>query len=997
MKVIKSIFKNLHSRVWAIITCVLIPLLLILSLLSMAIIPKVFENLLGTDPSSGRNSSVFATEGITNKKQALENANEVNKRICEEGFVLLKNEGVLPLKTSAENKKKISVFGKNSVNLVYGGSGSGAGDLTGAKTIYDSLSEANYDYNPQLKAFYESSASGTGRPANLAIEAGIPTGFATGETPVKSYESVKNSFSAYNELALVVISRTCGEGNDVPTTMKDTAGAFSPEDHYLELDQNEQDMLKMVCDNFSNVVLIINSSQTMELGFLDSLEDGDSSVITYDFASKIKGAIWIGGPGLSGIMALGEILNGTVNPSGRTVDTYARDFTKSPAYENFGCQSEDGGKSTSDAYIVGDKKQDAWYSDYEEGIYVGYRYYETRGAAKTDFSGREIIGGEGEKWYNDNVVYPFGYGLSYSKFNWTLKNKDELDGKNLTKDSQVNVTVHVDITPESEYAGKDVVQLYVRAPYNRGGIEKADRVLCAFAKTELIQPGSDGCDVTLTFDAYDIASYDSEGIKVNVGGYILEAGTYEFLINENSHKTVTYFTMEVENDITFESHTTSTLVKNQFSDVDDQLSEKLSRTDWEGTWPKPRTIEQRTVDQTFINKINSTETNNPLTAESEEVKTANLTLSNKKDKENSVKLWELSGKGYNDEAWDQFLECLTLNTIMDMTKMAAFGTPAIDYIGKPKTMEPDGPVGFTQFMSLTGSEVYETCAYASECVTGSTFNVELAEEMGVAIGIESVIGDTNDTYSGWYAPGVNLHRTPFGGRNYEYFSEDATLNGLMAASEVKGAWSKGVYAYMKHFVANDSETHRNGVCVWMTEQTLRELYLKPFEIAVKKSNCGERGFGAKGIMSSFNRLGTTWTGGDWRLLTQVLRNEWGFEGCVITDFVSGSYMNIRQMAYAGGDLYLNNVPAESWAKKNDKMDVYIAKNAAKNYLYVVANSNAMGGIGEGYSSRLADWKIALICIDCIIAVGLAVWGVFAVRSALRRVDEDKLTVNESIQ
>ncbi len=983
MNAIKKIFKNVRSRVWAILTCVLIPLLLILSIVSMGIIPKVFENLLGTDPSSGRGESQFATEGIKTKKDSLSYANEVNKKICEEGFVLLKNEGgVLPLKTSSSAKKKISVFGKNSVNLVYGGSGSGAGDLTGAKTIYESLTAADYEYNQQLKSFYESSASGSGRPKNLAIEAGIPSGFATGETPVSSYtDALKNTFSDYSDLALVVISRTCGEGNDVPTTMKNTQGAYSENDHYLELDRNEQDMLKMVCENFEKVVLVINSSQTMELGFLDGVADGDDTVIDYDFASGIQAAIWIGGPGLSGILALGEILNGTVNPSGRTVDTYARDFTKSPAYVNFGCVSEDNGKATSDAYTLGGKKQEAWYSDYEEGIYVGYRYYETRGA-------ENVTGGEGESWYTNNVVYPFGYGLSYSQFNWTIKDKTALDGSELKKDSEVTVTVRVDMDAASEIAGKDVVQLYVRAPYTDGGIEKADRVLCAFAKTDIIEPG-DGCDVTLTFDAYDLASYDSEGVKVNGGGYVLEKGQYEFLVNKNAHETVDSFKMYVENDIVFETNVTDTEVSNLFGDVDDQLTEQLSRSNWSATWPQARTAEQRAVDVSFLNKVNSKETNNPITADSEEVKNSNLKLASKKDKENSVKLSELVGKDYDDELWDSFLECLTLNTIMDMTKMAAFGTSAIDYIGKPKTIEPDGPVGFAQFMSVTGSEVFETCAYASECVMGSTFNVKLAEEMGVAIGIESVIGDTKDTYSGWYAPGINIHRTPFGGRNYEYFSEDAVLNGLMAASEVKGAWSKGVYAYMKHFVANDSETHRNGVCVWMTEQTLREIYLKPFEIAVKKSDGG-----AKGVMSSFNRLGTLWTGGDWRLLTQVLRNEWGFEGCVITDFKTGSYMDIRQMAYAGGDLYLNNQPADSWASKSNKTDVYVAKNAAKNYLYVVANSNAMGGIGDNYFTRLADWKIALICVDCLVTAGLAVWGVFAVRGALKKESEDAVEIKQ---
>lgn len=980
----KKVIKHTHSRVWFILTCVFIPLLLILTIVSIGIIPKVFENLLGTDVSSGRGQSSFAVEGIETKADALAYANNVTRQVCEEGFVLLKNdalgsgEKILPLKTSASDKKKVSVFGKNSVNLVYGGSGSGAADTSKAKTIFDSLTAANYDYNPNLKSFYESSASGSGRPAAESTNAGIIYGRATGETPVSSYDSaLQSSFDTYNDLALVVISRMGGESYDLPASMRDTAGAYSANDHYLELDKNEQDMLKMVCEKFEKVVLIINSSQTMELGFLDAAPDGDETVIDYDFASKIKGAVWIGGPGGEGIMALGDILNGTVNPSGRTVDTYARDFTKAPAYANFVVTSE-GSSGTSDSYIVGSNKlNDTWYADYEEGIYVGYRYYETRGAST------DVTGGEGEEWYNANVVYPFGYGLSYSDFEWEVKSV-KVDGsetnKKITENSKIEVTVKVSNT--ADVAGKDVVQIYVRAPYTVGGIEKADRVLCAFAKTGKVEKGKPQ-EVVLSFDAYDIASYDT-GKVIQGGGYVLESGEYEFLVNRNSHQTVDSFSLNVGSNIHFESNGTETKVSNLFDDVDDQLVQQLTRSDWEGTMPKARTTAERTVDQTFIDKVNSTATNNPLTDDSEVVKKANKKLAGKKDEQNSIKLSEMVGVDYEDPKWEEFLEHLTLNSIMDMTKMAAFGTPAQDYIGKPKIYELDGPVGFTQFMSLLGNEVFDTCNYASKPVLGSTYNVELAEAVGVSAGVESVLGDLKDPYSGWYAPGLNLHRTPFGGRNYEYFSEDAVLTGLMGAAEIKGAWSMGVYTYMKHFVANDSETHRNGVCVWMTEQTLREMYLKPFEIAVKKSDCGERGSGARGVMSSFNRLGSLWTGGDYRLLTQVLRDEWGFKGCVITDFKTGSYMDIKQMAYAGGDLYLNNVPADNWAKKNNDLDVYVAKNAAKHYLYVVANSNAMGGVGADYSTRLADWKIVLIVIDCAAAVGFAVWGFFAVRGALKK-------------
>ena len=961
----KAILKYLPSRVWLIVTCVLLVLAILFNLAAFVVAPRVFENLWGGDTGSGRQAGHFTTdEGINGKADALAYGNEVTERVCEEGFVLLKNDGnMLPLVTSDSAKAKVSVFGKNSVNLVYGGSGSGATDLSQAKTVRDSLEAAGYEVNATLWDFYTGSASGSGRPNNLAIEAGIPSGFATGETPVSQYtDDVKSSFAQYNDLALVVISRTCGEGNDVPTTMKNTEGAFAEEDHYLELDKNEQEMLKMVCESFENVVLIINSSQTFELGFLDSVPDGDDTVLDYDFASHVKGAIWIGGPGGNGIMALGRILNGSVNPSGRTVDTYARDFTQSPAYVNFSFTVEN--RVSSDSYFMDGKAQDAWYSDYEEGIYVGYRYYETRGYT------------DGEDWYNANVVYPFGYGLSYTTFNWNIANKSALDGKALGKDDTVTVKVHVDNA--GDYAGKDVVELYVRAPYTPGGIEKADKVLCAFVKTPLLDKNG-GADVELTFSAYDIASYDCDGIKVAGGGYILEAGDYEFMVSKNAHEAVDSFTMTVASDILYTNDpVTGTAVANVFDDLDDQLTQKLSRADWEGTWPQKRTEEERTVSADFIAKVNSLETNNPLTADSEEVKNANLTVATKKDKM-VMQMTELTGAAYDDPKWDEFLQGLTVNTMMDMLNYAAYGTAAIDYITKPKTIECDGPVGFAQFMG--GTEIFDTVTYAAECVVASTWNVELAEEEGNAVGNEALIGDGSDPYSGWYAPAVNLHRTPFGGRNYEYYSEDPLLSGSMAAGIIRSTWAKGVYTYLKHFAVNESETHRNGICTWLTEQTLRELYLKSFEIAIKRSDDS-----AHALMSSFNRIGSSWTGGDWRLVTHVLREEWGFQGTVITDFATGSYMNNKKMAYAGGDVSMNNVTYDNWVDKSNPLDVYVLKQSAKNFLYVVANSNAMNGLAEGveYTTEMAVWKKIVIAADCVLLAGLALWGVFAIRGAKKK-------------
>lgn len=940
---------------WGITSGALAFILAAASITTMGFIPTVMDNLFGGATGSGRGDNMYykLDDGIETKEQAKEHANDVNKQVCEEGFVLLKNENnTLPLKTTSAAKKKISVFGKNSVNLAYGGSGSGGGSTAEAKTIYESLAAANFDCNPTLKSFYEdNSKSGEGRPANLAIEAGIPTGFETGETAVSKYtDSVKSSFTEYGDMAVIVISRTGGEGNDMPMTQKNkdgsaVSGAYAADDHYLELDKNEQEMIKMVTESFNKVVLVVNSSAQLELGFLDTFEDYDDTVISKDFGEKIGAAIWIGGPGNSGIMALGEILNGDVNPSGKLVDTYIRDFTKDPTYVNFASTTDRSDKYTG-------SKNDYYFSDYDEGIYVGYRYYETRFATE---------GTNGDAWYKKNVVYPFGYGLSYTSFNWTVKDKPT----KIEKGKDMTVKVHVDNA--GAVAGKDVVELYVGAPY-KGGIEKASKTLVGYAKTDLLEAGK-GEDVEITFNPYDFASYDSSDANGNsFKGYELESGTYTFYVSTDAHTVVDSFTISLDSDIKYENdEKTGNKVENRFDDIDDQLGSVLSRSNWDGTWPKARTDAERALASADETAISSRAHNSPLNADSPEVKAANLELAKKKVTDGSLmQISELIGASYDDEKWDEYIKNITASSLQDMIEQAAFGTHAIEYVGKPKTIETDGPSGFAQFMSTAPEpEIYSVSRFASEPVVGATFNDELIEKLGEAIGNEGILGNQRDgtPYSALYAPGINLHRSPFAGRTAEYYSEDPVLNGNMAASFIKGMRVKGVNCYMKHFVANEAETHRSGVCTWMTEQVLRELYLKPFEIAVKK-NSGE----PLGLMSSFNRLGNRWTGGDYRLITEVLREEWGFKGAVITDFADSKFMPIEQMIYAGGDIYLNNVPVETWFDKTDTMDVFVLKKAAKNYLYTVVNSNAMNGLGEGivYKTNMAKWKVALIAVDASV-------------------------------
>lgn len=967
----KEFFKYKLTRIWFIVTCAVLAFLIVLTSLASTVFYRAVCTFLGEERNSiSGNAGDYYTTEFDTKEKAVAHANDVTRQIAEEGFVLLKNEhNVLPLKTSATDKKKISVFGKNSINLSYAGSGSAGGDTSKAKTIYDSLTAAGYDYNAELKAFYENnSRSGSGRGSNPKIESGDGiAGFSTGETPVSSYTGLDSSY-ADSDMALVVFSRIGGEGYDLPTTMRKSFtdsskvdGAASADDHYFELDQNEQDMLQMVCEKFDKVVVIVNSSAPMELGFLDPEPDGDTTMNNYDYASHIDGAIWVGFPGVEGIMALGKILSGEVNPSGRLIDTYAKDFTKIPSYENTGLH----GNTNTDLYTNSSEH----FSDYEEGIYVGYRYFETR---------YETEGENGDKWYSQNVAFPFGYGLSYSNFGWEIIDKKPAENTAITADTQFSVTVKV-TNDKNGVKGKDVVQLYVAAPYT-GKIEKASKVLVGFVKTDELEPG-ESKDYTITFDSYDFASFDAHGkVESGYAGYLLEAGDYKVILGKNSHEEVGEIDYKANATVKFQDGK-NTSVKPLFADAEQELGSVLSRSDWDGTWPTRRSAEQKQLSAELKQAIASLDSGNPLTAESKEVKEADLSFARAK-KQSTVQLWQLYGKDYEDPLWNDLLKNITVSSMFEMcSNMGSFGTTAIDYIGKIKTLEEDGPNGFSNFLATT--DVYDTCLYASECVLAATWNIELAEMMGDSIGNEGIVGNAKSgsdfkPYSGWYAPGVNIHRSPFGGRNSEYYSEDGLLTGIMAANVIKGAKNKGVYCYMKHFAVNENETHRAGVCTWLTEQSLREVYLKGFEVAVKNGN-------ANAVMSSFNRIGAKWTGGDYRLLTTVLRDEWGFKGAVITDFADKAYMNNKQMTYAGGDIRLGNLEGKNWVDTSNPVDVYVLKQATKNVLYITANSTAVNGLGEGatVSILMPYWQIALIVVDCVVFAALIGWGVFAVLKFLK--------------
>lgn len=902
-------------------------------------------------------TSVYPTQKATNKAEAFANAQEVNLKLAEEGFVLLKNENAaLPMNKGA----RISVFSKNSVNLSYGGSGSGGFDTSNNKNLYESLNDAGFVTNPTLKNFYESSQSGPVCTANSSdLDNGDNQKIATAETPQNNYtDAVKNSYADYSDAALVVITRIGGEGFDLPRYQADSEGAVSPDSHYLELDQNEIDLLTAVTDGtFKRVVVVFNTPSSFEATFLK-----DSAYAA--FADKIDAAVWIGFTGSNGITALGEILNGDVNPSGRLVDTWAADFTKNPSFVNFGtgCLPD-----TTDKYDGG-----MYYSvDYEEGIYVGYRYYETRG--ETD----------GEDWYNANVVYPFGYGLSYTTFDWTV-------GDASASEIELGTTITVPVTVKNtgSVAGKEVVQLYASAPYTLGGIEKAHKVLVGFAKTKLLQPGESET-VTVSFDPYSAASYDYRDANSNgFSGYELEAGEYTLYVSRNAHESEKAIALNLAADVQIGTDpTTDSEVVNRYTDSENfldsdwQLDTMLSRADWEGTWPTPQTAQQHAGTDRLYEEIRSEEHNNPTDFDSEEYpwfgEEPTLTL------RDLLPSAEAEGYepvvSYDDERWEELMMGCDEEEMIALINNGAYHTLAMESVGLPATIHGDGPSGFTCFMSK--EQVNGTCQYVSEPVMASTWNIDLMTELGEAIGEEGTIGDkaTGQPYSSIYAPGVNIHRSPFGGRCSEYFSEDPFISGMMGAAEVQGIQSRGVLPTVKHFVANEQETHRSigGDLSWLSEQALREIYLKPFEYTVK---LGE----TRGIMTSFNRIGTRWTGGDYRLLTEILRNEWGFNGLVICDFNTiPQYMIPRMMFYAGGSLDLATQQSAMWmdCDTSDAGDAIVLMRAVKDVMYALVNSNAMNAEVIGYNPPIWQEYLHWINIGAFTLVG--VWLVLAIVCTVR--------------
>ena len=933
-------------------------------------------------------------EGITDKASAKENGNKTNINIVREGVTLLKNKNnnALPLAKGA----KLSIFGKNSSNVAIGGSGSGSASTEGMIDFFSSLEKAGFTYNPTLKAFYDDNTkSGEGRDKNNKdLDSGKPIELVesfVGETELSAYtDDIWNSCNDYKDAALIVLTRIGGEGADLPRT---------PTDHILRLRPAEKDLInKVKTMGFGKVVLMLNTATSLELGDVQK-DDGVDAIL------------WIGYDGTAGLTAVGEVLKGETNdgvkfsPSGKTVDIYPADFTKDPTWNNFGgnigvVSQGEGSKYvgvSGDCYYTMAKRgpvdSQIYFADYEEGVFYGYRYYETAAA-------------DGYINYDEAVVYPFGYGLSYTNFSWELKNKASIP-TTLTKDTKM--TFEVEVTNTGTYPGRDVVELYVTPHYNVGGLDKAAKILVGFDKTELLQPGEKET-LKITIDSpYTYASYDYKGIT-GQKGYVVEAGNYSFTLGTDSHNAKdmsnAVMTANIAGNIRYEvDPITGNEVKNLFSDNTDpylngdaQLGTIMHRNDFAGTWPQTRTEAEKKIgsgkikdgwdiSSEWIEKMKdyTPKPNNPI----------NITEMPVTGADKGIKFTDLVKLDYDDPTWDAFINQLTKEEMKTLINEGAFVTSAIARLGVPPTDNTDGPVGWVNFIDT--KTFSGTCSYCCEVVIASTWNVDRVYDMGRAVGNEGLVGNTqnsiNRPYTGWYAPGLNIHRSPFGGRNFEYYSEDPFLSGILAASISKGTWSKGCYTTLKHFAANETETHRMGLLTWLDEQNLRENYLKGFEIAVKGGNSdlnNHEYFGEDkatkpvSVMTSFNRIGERWTGGDYRVNTLILREEWDFEGFTICDFNTNEFMVEKDMFYSGGDLNLQGAGNVWNPDLSNPNDVEIMKQCSKNILYVVANSNAVRG---EFKVHLPRWQVGLYIGTGVVAAGLATWGFFVFFKMFRRKKE----------
>ena len=872
----------------------------------------------------------LATGNGTLSDETNEEAAEVAEEIMEDGIVLLKNESLLPLNET----KKLNIFGWESINPAYGGAGSGGiNDLYDIVSLNQGLENAGFSINQDLVDFYNN--YGADNP-EMSIQ---KQSWTLPEPPVDTYsDELIKSAKEYSDVAVVVLSRKAGEGhNDIPMDVKKAAydnnsdeyDDFPEGEHYLQLSQTERDMVDMVCSNFDNVVVIYNGANQFELGFADEYP-------------QIKSVVWCPGTGNVGFNALGKVFSGEVNPSGKTPDTFIYDMTTAPwwnnaekiEYTNLADMAVEGmNAGTAQVYAPA-------FTNYVEGIYVGYKYYET--AAQ-----------EGAIDYDKTVQYPFGYGLSYTEFEQKMGELEEKDGQ---------ISVDVEVTNTGDVAGKDVVEVYYNPPYTNGGIEKSSANLIEFAKTDLLQPG-ESQTVTVTFSIEDMASYDENNAKA----YVLEKGDYVISINSDSHTVLDQKTYTADKDVVYKGEnkraSDDTAATNVFEDAKGDIT-YLSRADhfanYEEATAAPASAE---LGEPYVSEyhLNSNFDKTTYLNDKDVMPTTGA--------DNGLTLADMRDADYDDPRWEKLLDQLTVDEMANMIAMAGYQTAAMDSVGKVATLDFDGPAAINNNFTGVGS-----IGFPIEVVVASTWNKELAQAWGECMGkISQEMGA-----EGWYAPGMNTHRTAFGARNYEYFSEDGVLAGNMGAKAVEGARKYGVYSYIKHFALYEGNAKM--VSVWSNEQAIREIYLKPFEISVKQG-------GANAVMVSWSFLGDKWTGECSNLMNTVLRDEWGFRGMALTDFFRNNghgFMNADAALANGVDAMLSTFNGEenNVANPEHPTSVLQMRNACKNVMYTVVSSWAYDG--EHEETGMENWKKAGIGIDIVIALFMAGMEVLVIRGYKKR-------------
>lgn len=850
-------------------------------------------------------------------------ANELAKDVQSEAVTLLKNDDSnLPL-----SGKKVNVFGWGSTNPVYGGTGSGSmSKQYKTVSLLDGMKQAGLKTNTELSKLYTDYRKDRPEVGMFAQDWTLP------EVPAKQYsDKLVSDAKDFSDEAVVVLTRVGGEGADLPTDMKAKGityknnskdyDDFQKGESFLQLSKTERDMIDLVTSNFKKVTLVYNGANTFQFDFLNDYP-------------QIQSVVWCPPAGQTGFSALGEVLAGETNPSGKTSDTFLKDLTKSVSYNNFG-KFEYTNMADKAAKYKGFTGDDVTaipgFVNYSEGIYVGYKFYET-------------ASDEGLINYDDTVAFPFGYGLSYTSFDQKLDSVKYKGGK---------VTVTATVTNTGDKAGKDVVEAYYNPPYTDGGIEKASKNLAGFEKTKELQPG-ESQKVTVKFDDDDMASYDYKGAKA----YVLEKGDYDISIQSDSHHMIDHKAITVKDTVTYDSDSNThngdkTVATNQFDDVAGDVT-YLSRADHfanykEATAAPTNFKMSDKAKETFYN--NSNYDPKKFDKDSDKMPTTGA--------KNGLKLSDMYGKDYDDADWDKLLDQLTFDDMDNLIANGGYGTQAVKSVGKIQLTDADGPASLNNNFTGVGS-----IGFPASTAFACTWNKDLAKQFGEMIGAMA-----HDMHvAGWYAPAMNIHRNAFSGRTFEYFSEDSLLSGVMASSEISGAKSKGVYSFMKHFALNDQETERTEMlCTWTNEQAMREIYLKPFEMSVKEG-------GAQAVMSSFNYIGNTYAGADSALLQTVLRGEWGFKGFVLTDYFGGyGYQNADQEVRAGNDSMLATTKITNHITDKSATSVKAMRQAAHNILYTAANSWQYANGEPKVATPI--WKTAMYVawgVTAVLVIGLEI-------------------------